>query len=75
MRDSQLHLTTTTRFPVYEPQTAFDATSMRAFVASAREGSVKVVDMRNPTAPVRAGTLEVASNLASSCQEQAGSDS
>ena len=42
---------------------AFDYLSKRAFVASAKQSTVQVVDLTNPTAPAQTGQIDVGSSL------------
>ena len=49
---------------------AYDTKTHRAFVASAEEGALKVLNLQNPAEPVRSGTIEVASKLFERCAAQ-----
>jgi len=49
---------------------AFDPKTKRAFIASAEETGLKVVDLSNPAMPKRAGTIAVGEVMKAQCEEQ-----
>lgn len=49
---------------------AYDSQTHRAFIGSAQEVELKVVDFSDPTSPEKTGTLNVAADLEFSCLEQ-----